>query len=602
MHAMPSPAKERDETLLQTNAQDTRPEKHTEEDLCSVAITERSPAVMRYVGLENQGATCYLNTVLQILFKTEEFREAVKPYATNNSSSTIINCIAQLFERLEPRKETIATTEEITDELEINVYKQEDAAKCLQKILQKIQKNDGSSEISKIFQGVMAQTTICLNPAKHVSLKQVKPFFILSISLDSEPAVHMQTCFDSYFAPISMCGEDQLVYCKDCEEKMETEIISSLQEVPSVLVLHLERFEFDFDAMRCVKNYSSVQIPPQLLVEEDSGVKHSYDLYAIANHSGSLDGGHYYADIKDQDGWHRFDDSEVKRLQMNLTCDPDIYSDEAYLLLYKKSSSVTKNTFKHQKRRSKRKRDSFSEVGETESPEKRAKTLIRSEDDSRPAVSDKLDPLDESETEAERRTDAHHGQTTSNHSSDENDSDIDSEEGEERGFNTETEPGTSPDVRDEAVPENQREAVTITISDHDQPTSNISGENTTGTVLLKDSDAESETESNASLNTEKKSTLEMKSKDNPSSARQTSSRKALVKYSISISSLSLLVCLGLVLLALYCPPHLLMVGGVVLVSLLCLLLVLLVSCVVSYLLPVRFTSGRNHNSQQSSVI
>ncbi len=43
--------------------------------------------------------------------------------------------------------------------------------------------------------------------------------------------------------------------------------ISSLQKVPSVLVLHLERFEFDYDAMCCVKNYSSVQIPLQLLVE-----------------------------------------------------------------------------------------------------------------------------------------------------------------------------------------------------------------------------------------------------------------------------------------------------------------------------------------------
>ncbi len=43
-----------------------------------------------------------------------------------------------------------------------------------------------------------------------------------------------------------------------------------------------------------------------------------YDLYAIANHSGSLIGGHYYTDVKDENGWHRFNDSMVNTLKVNI--------------------------------------------------------------------------------------------------------------------------------------------------------------------------------------------------------------------------------------------------------------------------------------------
>ncbi|XDV53611.1 hypothetical protein PO909_022066 [Leuciscus waleckii] len=293
--------------------------------------------VAQYTGLVNQGATCYLNTVLQILFMTEDFRKAVERYESNNSISNINNLIAQLFMCLKPGGRNTATTEAITAELKINVHKQEDAAKCLQKILNMV-----DPEISKIFQGTKVDTTVCNNPPNaHDPLKQVKTFFIISISLESQDRLYLQSCFESYFASIIMCGEDQQIYCKDCERMMDTETICSLQKVPSVLVLHLERFEFDYDTMCCVKNYSPVQIPAQLSVRDEAGVNHMYDLYAIANHSGSLSGGHYYADIKsfEDQQWYRFNDDWVDQM-CNFKCDLDnpFNSDKAYLLLYKKPS------------------------------------------------------------------------------------------------------------------------------------------------------------------------------------------------------------------------------------------------------------------------
>ncbi|XP_073726975.1 uncharacterized protein [Misgurnus anguillicaudatus] len=319
------------------HVEDSCCEKNEKEDSHAVTVCEISTP-KRYVGLQNQGATCYLNTVLQILFMTKEFREAAERYLMNNS--TINNHIAQLFERLKSGERNTVTTEGITAELKINVHKQEDAAKCLQKIL-----NVVDPKMSEIFQGIKVDTTTCINPPNyHKPLEQVKSFFILSISLESDTNINLQSCFNSYFKSISMRGEGQQIYCKDCKMMMDTDMSCSLEKIPSVLVLHLERFELDYDTMCCIKNYSIVQIPAQLCIEEQvvkdkTGINHMYDLYAIVNHFGSLNGGHYYAHIKsfENQKWYEFNDSDVNEIKCHL--DKDLSSEEAYLILYKKSAT-----------------------------------------------------------------------------------------------------------------------------------------------------------------------------------------------------------------------------------------------------------------------
>ena len=60
--------------------------------------------------------------------------------------------------------------------------------------------------------------------------------------------------------------------------------------------------------------------------------KYVYDLFAISNHSGGIQGGHYWAYCKNTDGnWYNFNDEDV-----SLINESNLISPQAYCLFYKK--------------------------------------------------------------------------------------------------------------------------------------------------------------------------------------------------------------------------------------------------------------------------
>ena len=62
------------------------------------------------------------------------------------------------------------------------------------------------------------------------------------------------------------------------------------------------------------------------------GVNTVYDLYAVTNHFGSLNGGHYTAFGKNPNGeWYNFNDSQVSESGEKAIC-----SSSAYLLFYRR--------------------------------------------------------------------------------------------------------------------------------------------------------------------------------------------------------------------------------------------------------------------------
>ncbi|XP_039547674.1 ubiquitin carboxyl-terminal hydrolase 9-like [Pimephales promelas] len=267
---------------------------------------------------------------------TEDFRNNVESVKTNDFH------MAQLFKDLKSREKSAATTERITDALNVNVYEQQDAAEFFQKIMNMV-----NQEMSKVFKGEFEHNTMFKSPGKeHIPVTCHESFYIIPICMETygmdSAKINMQSCFDSYFKPIKTC-EDGQVKCPTCKELVvDTEIKCSIRKLPPVLVVQLERFQLDYYTMKYKKNKSTVEIQFQLSVKDYSEAQHKYDLYAVVKHSGSFLGGHYYAVIKsfEDHQWYEFNDSFVRKiddLKNPFECN------EAYFLLYKKSSDESEN-------------------------------------------------------------------------------------------------------------------------------------------------------------------------------------------------------------------------------------------------------------------
>ncbi|KAL3046311.1 hypothetical protein OYC64_004342 [Pagothenia borchgrevinki] len=283
------------------------------------------PAI-KYHGLENQGSTCYLNSVLQVLFMTKDFREAVERFPSEKTEHIDLQ-LQSLFGVLKSRT---AKTKDITKKLGIkDVYKQQDAAEYYEKILRLT-----SDDASKIFHGQLTHMTRCSSCGNKTGADG--PFWHLPLALEGSYSQNfsVEKGIEEFFRASHFNGENQM-YCDECRAKSDATTKCVIKHHPEVLTLLLKRFEFDPYYKRYVKVNCTVDVPCTLQIPENQ----TYELYAMVEHSGDLRSGHYIATIKpEQDGkWYSFNDSCVRELDYQpFQSDTFQNSSSAYLLFYRK--------------------------------------------------------------------------------------------------------------------------------------------------------------------------------------------------------------------------------------------------------------------------
>nr|XP_032619042.1 ubiquitin carboxyl-terminal hydrolase 47-like isoform X2 [Chelonoidis abingdonii] len=288
-----------------------------------------------YVGLRNQGSTCYLNSLLQCLFFTRELRRVI--LSCDNYDSSIVCQLKKLFQELK-RNKSVPSTERITKCLGVrDVHQQQDVVEYFRILMNKI--IEDKEAIQQLYQVEMVHSITC-HGCKHQTRIKEDPVLSLALSLDKCKSEAYSVC--KALAAVQKVNEftgDEQFYCETCQSKQDATSHCYFETLPQILVLNLKRYQFDGNQFK--KLCYEVSVPFSLTVNSEEQPNTQYELFAICHHSGGIYGGHYVAEIKsfENDCWYYFDDTTVQE-ERNSTGAKN--SPTAYLLMYRMAAGDAK--------------------------------------------------------------------------------------------------------------------------------------------------------------------------------------------------------------------------------------------------------------------
>eukprot|EP00003_Mantamonas_plastica_P012326 TRINITY_DN2224_c0_g1_i30.p1 TRINITY_DN2224_c0_g1~~TRINITY_DN2224_c0_g1_i30.p1 ORF type:complete len:1001 (-),score=396.75 TRINITY_DN2224_c0_g1_i30:177-3179(-) len=274
-----------------------------------------------FVGLQNQGATCYMNSLLQTLYNTAEFRKAVyhMPTDTDETNNSIPLALQRLFYNLQHSPNAVET-KELTKSFGWDAYDsftQHDVQELNRVLCDNLEgKMKGTvveGTVEKMFQGTLRNYISCLN----VDYTSTRDEAFYDVSLNVKGCDNIYDSFDQYIEAETMDGENQ--YRAEGHGLQDAKRGCAFLKFPPVLMIHLKRFEYDFEHDAMIKVNDKYAFPPMIELDKylhedaDKSVPQTYELHGVLVHSGDVHGGHYYAFLRPtaDNQWFKFDDERV---------------------------------------------------------------------------------------------------------------------------------------------------------------------------------------------------------------------------------------------------------------------------------------------------
>lgn len=276
-----------------------------------------------YSGMKNQGATCYLNSLLQSLYFTNAFRHAVMGIPTEDEPDKVPAALQRVFCQLntsdgvDTRKLTKSFGWDSGD-----AFTQHDVQELNRVLMDNLEgKMKGTSVdgmLSKIFVGQMKSYIKCVN----VDFESSRIEDYWDIQLNVKGMKTLEDSFKDYVQVETLDGENQYQATGFGLQDAKKGVVFT--SFPPVLHLQLKRYDFDFVREMMVKINDRYEFPTEIdlapYLDESITPEESceYALHGVLVHYGDLNVGHYYALIKpEKDGhWYKFDDERVTQATM----------------------------------------------------------------------------------------------------------------------------------------------------------------------------------------------------------------------------------------------------------------------------------------------
>nr|XP_020662482.1 ubiquitin carboxyl-terminal hydrolase 40 isoform X2 [Pogona vitticeps] len=273
-------------------------------------------------GIKNQGGTCYLNSLLQTLLLTPEFREALFSIGPEELGSLDDNSnpeskvriiplqLQRLFAQLLLLDQHAASTTELTESFGWNSHeemRQHDVQELNRILFSALETSlvgtSGHNLINELYHGTVVNHIIC-KECKNVSEKQ-EDFLDLTVAVKGisglEEALWNMYVEEEHFE------KENLYRCGECNKLVEATKSAKLRKLPPFLTVSLLRFNFDFEKCERYKETSCYTFPfwinlkPFCEQAHLDDVEYMYELFSVIIHKGGCYGGHYHAYIRDID-------------------------------------------------------------------------------------------------------------------------------------------------------------------------------------------------------------------------------------------------------------------------------------------------------------
>lgn len=276
------------------------------------------------VGLRNQGATCYLNSLLQSLYFTNAFRKAVYQIPTEQETEAR-NSSAWSLQRLFYKLQTdplAVSTAELTQSFgweSRQIFEQQDVQELsrilMEKMEEKMKGTEAENALAQMFVGKMKTYLTCINVDYESS--RVEEFWDLQMNVSG--CKTLDDSFRNYVEVETLEGDNK--YHAEGFGLQDAKKGVIFETFPSVLHLQLKRFEYDFQRDMMVKVNDRYEFPevwdasPYLSETSDKSESYIYHLHGVLVHSGDMNAGHYYAFLKPEKhgDFYKFDDDRVTR-------------------------------------------------------------------------------------------------------------------------------------------------------------------------------------------------------------------------------------------------------------------------------------------------
>lgn len=310
-----------------------------------------------FIGLQNQGCTCYMNSALECLFHIIAFRKIVFQLPTNGKEDVKTNiplALQRLFILLQ-KSSFSPSTQELTNAFgwgTLDVFLQHDVQEFLNKLIDNIEKKmkgtDNENAIASLFRGKTVNFIKCLT----VDYSSEREELFYDIQLPVKNMKNIEESLRSSIQDETLEGKNQ--YEAEGYGKVDALMGARYLELPPVLNVLLKRFDYDNYTGQLVKVGNRFEFPfeldmlPYMSEKANHDECYTYELFSVLVQLGTSYGGHYYAFARTspERKWYKFDDDSVSIVDEKTAIDDNfggqskLYS--AYYLVYIRKTEIEK--------------------------------------------------------------------------------------------------------------------------------------------------------------------------------------------------------------------------------------------------------------------